>query len=306
MPPTGNVVSPVVLADLLEVRLDRLADIILFKGSLYRPYEQRRGAKVRAIDRPVDPLKQIQKRIYTRFLRDYPFPPYVYAGRPGHSIFTAASPHVRQPVVVTVDLESFYPSISQSIVYHVWREVFGCGRDVARLLAELTTYCGHLPQGAPTSLALANLVMAPADLEIALQLSLLGRKVNYSRWVDDLIISGHLAQPRGIFDIVAQAIRPLGLRINRRKAKKGIMPHTRRQTALGLLLNEKMTIAREKRGQLRAAVDAFQRFRRGRLVSIMGRLEFLKSCHPSTASILLRRLMRQADKSARTEVSGDA
>lgn len=287
------------LAQLLDARSDRLEDIARNKSLLYLPFQQTRGGKSRTIDRPVDPLRRVQKRIYQLMIRGYQFPPYVHGGVPGRSIFTAVMPHIRQPVVITADLREFYPSISQSAVWSVWRHDLGCGRAVARLLTELSTWRGRLPQGAPTSMALSNLVMASADLEIALRLSTLGSGIKYTRWVDDLIISGPLRDPQAVFDVIADAVRPLGLRVHRKKSKRRIMRRSGRQTALGLVINARPTVLRSIRKQLRAAVYNYARHGRGSLSNIVGRLEFAKTCHNEMAARLMLSLKKVADKGAK-------
>jgi RNA-directed DNA polymerase len=291
-----KVMSPGKLAQVINGRIDRIEDVIRYKDDLYRPFKQHRRGKTRIIDRPVEPLRGLQKRAYHALLRDYRFPSYVHGGVPGKSIFTAVLPHIRQSVVVTIDLRDFYPSISQSAVWDVWKREIGCGRDVARLLADLSTWRGYLPQGAPTSMALANLVMAPADLEIALRLSKLGRSMKYTRWVDDLIVSGPLTDPQVVFDIVASAVRPLGLRVHRKKSKRRIMWRHQRQTALGLGLNDRPTVSRTSRRELRAAVYNYARYRRGSFDNIVGRLEFTKTYHAELGAKLLLSLKKVADK----------
>lgn len=287
------------LAQLLDARPDRLEDIARNNGALYAPFTQWRAGKRREIDRPLAPLKDVQSKIYRLLLREYVFPPYVHGGVPGSSIFKAVLPHLKQPVVVTADLRDFYPSIRQSDVWDVFRKELGCARDVAKLLTRLTTKPGGgIPQGAPTSMALANLIMAPADLQIALKTSLLGRQIRYTRWVDDLIFSGPLSDPRVLFDIVAEAVRPLGLKVHRRKSKRRIMRRHQQQSALGLVLNDGPTISRAYRRQLRAAVFNAKGRGKSAVASVLGRIEFVKNCHPDYAAKLLTSLTRVAERAA--------
>lgn len=204
------------------------------------------------------------------------------------SIFTAVAPHVRQPALATIDIFNFYPSITQSVVYHLFLREFHCSSVVARIIAELTTHDGRLPQGSPVSLAIANLVMAPADLHILLKLSLVEGRVEYSRWVDDLIFSGKVSDVRCVFGIVEEAIRTLGLKINRRKSRL-MLRHTR-QSALGLVLNDGITIARLDRQKVRAAVKNWTTRREGKLDVVFGRIEFIRARHPRLAQQLSKQL----------------
>lgn len=287
------------LATILDARADRLLDIAASKKLLYATFLQERRGKTREINRPLKPLRDIQRAVYRKLLREYVFQDCVHGGVPGRSIFTAVSSHVGREVVVTCDLRDFYPSISQSDVKDVFLRELRCGRKVARLLADLTTFDGHLPQGAPTSMALANLVMAPADLEIALKLSALGPGVRYTRWVDDLIVSGPLTNPRVVFDIVAEAVRPLGLRVHRKPAKRLIMPRSKYQHALGVGLNERLSIPKHYRSNLRAAVYTLVRSRRGSMPNIVGRLQFISTCHVQLAQRTLASLRLTIESAVR-------
>ncbi|HEV7427835.1 MAG TPA: reverse transcriptase family protein [Thermoanaerobaculia bacterium] len=286
------------LAFVLNMSVERLKEFAASANFMYVPFDQRRRGKVRRIDRPIEPLLSFQRLIYRRLLRDFQFSSTVHAGVLGRSIFTAVAPHVRRPVVVTADLADFYPSITQSNIFHIWRDTLGYGREAAKLLAQLTSFRGILPQGAPTSLALANIFMVPADLAIALQLSLIGVDVRLSRWVDDIIVSGSLAEPHLVFSIVADAVRPLGLRLHRKKSKRHVMLRCTPQTALGLRLNNGITVPRERRAKLRAAVHNLC-FGIGDVESIMGRVQFAKRCHPDTARRLLSSLLTVATRQPR-------
>ena len=282
------------LASVLDTSVERLREFAACAGSMYAPFDQRRRGKVRRIDRPLEPLLGFQRLIYRRLLRDFAFSDAVHAGVPNRSIFTAVAPHVRRPVVVTADLADFYPSITQSDIFHVWHDALGYGREAAKLLAQLTAFRGVLPQGAPTSLALANIFMIPADLEIALKLSLIGPGMRISRWVDDIIISGPLPQPHVVFAIVAEAVKPLGLRLHRKKSKRCVMLRSSPQTALGLRLNNGITVPKERRAKLRAAVHNLRCGRCSNIESIVGRVQFAKRCHPETAKQLLASLQKVA------------
>jgi RNA-directed DNA polymerase len=287
------------LAQLLGTSRDRLQDIARFKDDLYRPFTRHRRGVSRTIDCPIDPLRAIQRRIYKLLLRDYKFQGCVHGGVPGRSIFTAVVPHARQLIVVTVDLKKFYPSIDQSAVYDVWRRQLGHGRDVAKLLTDLSSWRGCLPHGAPTSMALANLVMAPADLQIELQLSLLGRGIKYTRWVDDIIVSGTLVDPQAVFDIVAHAVTPLGLKLHRKDKRRVMWRSHHRQLALGLDLNDGVKVPRATRKRLRAAVYTYARYRRGSYENIVGRLEFASTTHAALAARLLVSLKKVANTANR-------
>ena len=286
------------LAARLEMPLNWILEINRHAPDLYQPFVRRRNGKARTIDRPTGALLQLQRRVCRRLLRDYNFLDCVHAGVRNRSIFTAVAPHVRRQTVITCDIRDFYPGLSASSVYNVWLREVGLGRDVARLLTSLTTRGGGVPQGAPTSMALANLVMAPADLEILLQLSLIDPGLRYTRYVDDLIISGNIKDPAQIFQIVAAAVRRVQLRLHRKETKRRVMRASGLQTALGLNLNNRIAIPRSRRAAIRAAVAAYVLFRRGRYDVLMGRVAFIARSYGETAKRLIAGLTRVADRAA--------
>src|SRR6185436_20457188 len=76
---------------------------------------------------------------------------------------TNAFQHLGKHLVVRIDIQDFFSSITDRQIYSVWADKLGNSPPVASLLTTLTTYRRHLPQGAPTSTYLANLVLLGAD-----------------------------------------------------------------------------------------------------------------------------------------------
>lgn len=148
------------LAATIHVRRNLLRVVDRRIEKYYRPFSlSRPGKKPRQIDRPVGALKFIQSRIKQYLLASFPFPHTLHGCVPGRSPLTNAGAHGQPPLLVNLDLASFYPSVTCAMVHAVWRDVFHFGPAIATLLTRLTTYRGHLPQGAPTSGYLANIVL---------------------------------------------------------------------------------------------------------------------------------------------------
>src|SRR5688572_25838300 len=150
------------LAYALEVSPDRLREFADNADNLYRPYIDRKGKKPRHIDRPLLPLRAIQRKIYRVLLRSHPYLRFAIGGVVQRSLSDAVTPHQNRPLVIRVDVRDFYPSISDEAVYRVWRRM-GHGSKVSSILTRLTTYNHRVPQGGNTSMALANLFMEPVD-----------------------------------------------------------------------------------------------------------------------------------------------
>jgi RNA-directed DNA polymerase len=160
--------------------------------AFYRPFLVKRGAKVRQFDRPGGALKFLQCKIKSTLLATFPFPHALHGCVRGRSPLTNARQHLDQPLVVKIDLADFYPSVTCRMVHSVWQNDFRFGPPIATLLTRLTTYKGHLPQGAPTSGYLANVVLLPAAKEIESIAFAMGCTVTF--FVDDIAISGQRAR----------------------------------------------------------------------------------------------------------------
>jgi RNA-directed DNA polymerase len=140
------------LAWTLGIPREVLESLAAVAGHHYRPFLlERQGKKPRLIDNPDRCLKDTQRKIYKRLLKDLKFPEYLHGGIKGKSPKTNAAKHLGKRLVVRLDLEDFFPSITNRQVYSVWSRNLDNSPPVSRLLTLLTTYRRRLPQGAPTS-----------------------------------------------------------------------------------------------------------------------------------------------------------
>jgi hypothetical protein len=167
--------------------------------------------KYRRIDNPSRQLKDIQRRILRKILASVDLPAYMVGGVSGKTLFGHASEHVgtRASTLVRMDISSYYPSVTCHHVYFVWNVVLDCPPPVAKLLTELTTFEWHLPQGAPTSAALANIFLASIYAPVCLASKRAGLTI--TTWVDDLIFSGPSA--REIMETVRSTLAAEGFKV---------------------------------------------------------------------------------------------
>ena len=255
----------------------------------YHPYTiEKSGGGVRIIDNPDDALKNIQHRINEVLLKTFPFPDYIHGGIKGHSPITNARPHLGRRLVVRLDLTDFFPSVTDRQVYSIWTRKVGCSPPVASLLTALTTFHHHLPQGSPTSTSLANLALLDVDAAILEMASVNG--CSYSRYVDDLTISG--AQARDLVKNIVFLLREAGFRISRRKLL--FMPASGLQEVTGLTVNSSQSpsVSRLKRDRVRAAVRQFSQGPNPAraAVSARGRIGHFSRTNPGSARRLLEKL----------------
>ena len=119
---------------------------------------------------------------------------------------------------------------------------------IARLLTQLASFKRHLPQGAPTSTTLANLVLHEAGVEVRRACAALG--LVHTTFVDDLTFSGEKA--REVLGVAAETLRKAGFRLPHRKIK--IMGPRVQKKVTGAVLGAKLNVPKDKKSKVRAAL----------------------------------------------------
>ncbi len=280
-----NILSVRNLAHKIGFDLTVIRDIANTAGRYYRPYPQRKGDKVRWIDNPFGILKELQKRIEHRLLSKIAFPHYLHGGIAGRSPITNASSHQRAFLVVTLDIRKCFPSISNIAVFRAWTNILGCSPSVAHILTKLTTFEGHLPQGAPTSTTLANVVLTTCDDEIRTVCD--RSEVTYTRYVDDLIFSGN--QARSVINEVVRLLKKRGFRSPH--AKQHIMGPHKCHEITGVVVNSTPGVSRKRKSRIRAAIHQLKfindpREREKAMLSLRGKIGFVNQVNTGSARSL--------------------
>jgi len=280
--------TPEQLANWLEMPLSQVAWLI-HRFSLNKPesesaahyhfcWKQKRLGGMRLIESPKPLLKQTQKRILVDILNPVPTHPAAHGFTIGRSAKTNAAPHCRQRVIVKMDLENFYASINFNRVAAIFRGL-GYSREAALWLSRLTTSAlpqnmpfpagnpsailpylkRHLPQGAPTSPALANLSAFALDV----RLFGLARSFHaqYTRYADDLTFSGPQQFLNGLHIFIPLAkkiIRDERFVVHVRKQK--VIRNNQRQTVTGVVVNQHPNINRKEFDSLKAILHNCRRY----------------------------------------------
>jgi len=202
----------------------------------------------REINAPIPKLMWMQRWILDNILYKIPVSESNTAFTPGASIIKNATRHVGAKVVVKMDIESFFPSISFERVLGIYLEI-GYMYSVALMLAKLSCYKGVLPQGTPTSPMLANLVCRNLDL----RLENLAKKMRfqYTRYADDLAFSGGTIVD-GLLKSVDKIVQNEGFSLSKKKTK--VMRRNTSQRVTGLVTNSKPNIPREYYRKIRAII----------------------------------------------------
>lgn len=198
-------------------------------------YQQFGEYWTRTINPPKDELKDIQKRINGYLVENITLPEYAYGGIKHRDNIRNAKLHKGQKYVFQTDLKDFFPFITNKMVYNMFVSV-GFSHDVASMLTKLTTYKGHLPQGAPTSTTIANLVFMPTGLELETIAEREG--LRFSTFVDDVTMSSQ-EDFKHIVPEIMTVITSHGFKISQGKTtyKSGITEITGVK-----MLNNQMTV----------------------------------------------------------------
>lgn len=218
-------------------------------GDLYNVKTLRReGKPPRTISAPGPLLKFIQRRILRRVLDQAQVHGAAHGFVKGRSIFTAAAPHVGRRVVVCLDLRDFFGTITFARVVGFFK---ACrfSDSTSFLLAGLCCREGRLPQGAPTSPILANLVCRRLDARLHGLAAKYG--FAYTRYADDLVFSGP-DRLVGFLPIVQGIVEAEGFHLAPEKTH--IMRSGSRQKVLGLNVNTRVSVPKRVRRLIRAMV----------------------------------------------------
>lgn len=287
---------------------------------------KRGGTGWRLLEVPHPYLMGLQRRLLDGLLGVVPAHEAAYGYARGRSVVEHAAQHARQAVVLRFDLSDFFASVRAARVFALFTTL-GYGEAVARTLTALCTVATpepllcrlreagslswaqaqrlrdpHLPQGAPSSAALANLCAFRLDLRLDGLARQLGAR--YTRYADDLVFSGsrtlRLAQAR-IEAWVGRIALEEGFALNHRKTR--CMTAGQRQTVCHLVVNDGPNLQRAEFDRLKAILHQCvlhgpsTQNREGRVdwpAYLSGRLAWATQLNPAKAQ-RLRRLFERID-----------
>lgn len=215
----------------------------------------KRGGGERTLQVPNDRLKRLQKLIVKELLRHEPISPYATAYYPGSKLRDGASPHVGKKALLKIDLSDFFDSISFITVLSSAFSQKYYPRSVGTLLCELCCKDDCLPQGAPTSPYLSNIVMRRFDDKLGGWCA--ERGIAYTRYSDDITLSGD-CDLRPAYRKARAMLAAMDLRINNKKTRLVRACHA--QTVTGIVVNDHPQVSREYRRNLRQELYYFRRY----------------------------------------------
>ena len=294
----------------------------------YKWIPKRHGGH-RLVESPKPGLCEIQRKILHEILDPVSVHGAAHGFRRDHSCLTYVGPHIGRQVVMRMDLRDFFGSIPAQRVNALFRKL-GYPEATAAALTGLCTnrvsnaainahshssgapriawlerrnlVAPHLPQGAPTSPALANLCALHLDFRLAgLAGSLDG---NYTRYADDIALSGGESLRRStgrIGNLVAAIALEEGFEVNHRKTR--IMQSSDRQILTGIVINDRTNLRRAEYDRLKATLYNCVRFgidsqnrdgHRDYRAHLRGRVNYVRQLNPSRGE-KLERLLQQLE-----------
>ena len=200
-------------------------------------------------------LKLVQKSIADNILIQYPISKYAKAYKPGSSIQKKARPHVGKKKILKLDIEGFFDHILYSRVKDTVFYEEKYSESIRILLTMLCYYNDSLPQGAPTSPAITNIIMYDFDETVGAFCN--EKNIAYTRYCDDMTFSGDFDE-KEIISFVKNVLFKFGLHLNNRKT--AVVPATKRQCVTGIVVNEKMNITKDYRKKVRQEVYYIRKF----------------------------------------------
>lgn len=226
--------DPMHLSLLLGADMNDLLAVIFLANKNYQIIKiPKKNNGYRELTIPSINLKYAQQWILKNILNNIRISEYAVGFHRDRSILTNAKYHLNKECILNIDLENFFPSISFERVFRIFY-YYGYTKEMSFFFAKLCCYNNGLPQGAPTSPYLSNIVCLKLDK----RLSSIAKKFHatYSRYADDITFSGS-KNIQLMLPIVREIIIDEGFKINDKKTR--IQRNFHKQMVTGIVVNEK-------------------------------------------------------------------
>lgn len=254
---------------------------------------------------PSKKLKPIQI-LLTKLLSDHVrLPDYLYAFEAGKSVPSLARRISSQEHrwIVSVDIKDYFTSIRQTTVMSILEGLFPNDRArLAKRISELVTYKYFLPQGAPSSPKISNLVTA-CTFGPSVEKYCEENNLRFAIYADDIIVWPNpltTVTPKEVVQELYRILIRAGFKANRQKTK--IMYSTQRQWVCGAVVNEKPNLVKHERKLLRAILHTwetkgFDKVKYGEdperfKCHLRGRLNWLNQLNPELGSKMIAQFNR--------------
>jgi retron-type reverse transcriptase len=223
-------------SNILGINWELFKEIITEPEKFYHHFSisKKNSTKKRNINSPNQTLDNIHRFIKNNILDKIKISSSAHGFIKGKSILTNAKTHLNQEIILNMDLENFFPSISSNRVFNIFKNICGYDDDMSHCLSKLVMYHNGLPQGACTSPVISNIVCYKLDYRLENFAKIYN--IKYTRYADDLTFSGSYRFLNVYFkNFVEKIIVDEGFNINHSKSR--FNGKSRRQIITGLVIN---------------------------------------------------------------------
>lgn len=315
--------SPLELAQAMEIDLAKLRFMAFSrKVSKYSHYVRfqlvKKSGGMRTISAPRKKLKDVQHWILNNILNKVETDQSVHGFKIARSIVTNAQNHLKADAVINLDLENFFPTINYKRVKGMFVNL-GYSESIATILALITTEpeineveldnkkwfiaSGQrfVPQGAPTSPAITNIICRTLDKRIS---RLIGAyDFTYTRYADDITLSARgeeaVENIGKILKYTKNIIEEEGFIVNENKTK--VLRKNTCHDVTGIVVNEKLNVQRKNLKKFRATLYQIENEgfagknwnnSKNTFMSIIGYANFINSVNPDKGKVFLEQIER--------------
>jgi len=249
----------IIYDDIISYYKDEIDEILKNKHKFYRTFDipKKNGGK-RRISEPSWRLKRLHEILNHEIFypKKYLIHKCAYAYIPRVSMFDCIEKHTGKKIVVKLDIKNFFGSITDRLVFDSMKHTFRMDDKTARIVTELCTLDGVLPQGTSTSPIISNYVCRMLDKRIYDYCEKKG--IEYSRYADDMIFSGDFDAKDLISHVMYSLRNYYGFKLNFDKIR--ILHDYQRQVVLGVQVNNECRLTKEKRKELRQILHYMKKY----------------------------------------------
>ena len=255
-------VSMIVYTELKSVEQDlgiSAKTLFSVSNSLSSHYKRvkipKKNGSFRELSVPDEVLKKIQRAIVQKILVYEPISKYAQAYKTGASVQRNASHHVGKKKILKLDIKHFFDSILYSTVKDKCFPAERFSEPIRILLSMLCYNREALPQGAPSSPIITNIIMRDFDEKVGKFCK--EKNISYTRYCDDMTFSGDFEEAP-IIAFVKAALFEYGYLLNSKKTT--VVSSSGRQIVTGVVVNEKVTVPAEYKSKIRQEMYFCKKF----------------------------------------------
>lgn len=279
-----------------------LASVVNSPENHYREFKiRKRSGGFRTITSPYPALLEMQYWVYENILKTISINSSAHGFTYKKSILTNSKIHLNQEQLLKLDLKDFFPSIGINRIIAIFKQL-GYPNIIAFYLASICCYEESLPQGAPTSPILSNIVSRKLDS----RLIKFSKKFNlkYTRYADDLTFSGDKI-PAKLIEYITEIISDEGFTINDNKTRLYQSKSKRIVTGISVI-GDQIKVPREYKRNLKQELNFIKKYglqshmaknkirKHNYLFSIAGKVNFWLSVEPKNQYALDSKQMLDA------------